>query len=178
MIMKWLISLSITFVLATSTSLLGQRSVEVYGSVGYTGVDAEEWAGTTLNDWDQFASGWYLQVFPYSNDIISLGIEYGYSYLLFYTFNDSFFNISRDVDATRLMAMARLFPDRNLIIEGGLGLYFFDGFSNVALGAGVGYRVDLPNNFSIPIKFRTNFIFDQDASIIQPGLDAGVSYSF
>ena len=170
--------LSFLLIFSLSSAIAQQRTVEVYGFAGYTGVDPEEWAGTRLNDWDQFASGWYIQVFPYSNEIVSLGLEYGYSYLLFYTFPFTTTLSERNIDANRLLAMARLFPERNLIIEGGLGMYFFEDFTNLGLALAGGYRIPLAQSWSLPIKFRTNFIFDSDASIIQPGLDIGVSYGF
>lgn len=80
-------AVTLFFTLSFSTLWLNasaQRSVEAYGFVGYSGVDVEKWAGTgfTINDYDQFNSGYYLQVFPYGNELFAVGIEYGYSYIL------------------------------------------------------------------------------------------------
>ncbi len=157
-----------------------QRSVEAYGFIGYTGVNVEDWAGTgfPLREYDQFNSGYYLQVFPYANELFSVGLEYGYSYLLYYTFFNEFTTVERNVDATRLLAMIRLFPQEKIFFEGGLGYYFFDGFSDFTVGLAAGYRFKVLESLSIPIKFRNNFIFDSAANIIQPGIDIGVAYGF
>lgn len=159
---------------------IAQRSVEVYGFAGYSVVNEEDWAGTgfDLREYDKFSSGYYIQVFPYANDVVSIGLEYGYSYLLYYTFFNEFTTVEREVDATRLLAIARLFPDRPLFFEGGLGYYFFDGFSDFTIAVAAGYRFQVADRFSIPVKFRNNLIFDSSANIFQTGLDVGVSYSF
>ena len=155
-----------------------QPSIEVYGFLGHTGVDEEAWAGNTLREYEKFTSGYYLQVFPYSNDLFGIGVEYGYSYLLYYAFSDGVNNIERNVDATRFLAVFRLFPKKKLFFEGGLGYYFFDGFSDFTVALAAGYQVKITDNFSIPLKFRNNLIFDTDANIFQPGLDVGVAYRF
>jgi len=179
--LKTMKKLTLFFIVILSfSSIYSQRSVEVYGFAGYSGVDAQEWAGTgfPLREYDQFASGYYLQVFPYANETFALGLEYGYSYLLYYNFRNTFTTVERNVDATRLLGMIRLFPERKIILEGGLGWYFFEDFSDFSIALAGGYRIDINDMFAVPIKLRTNLIFDTDASIIQPGLDVGLAYKF
>ena len=176
---KFWITLSMITVITCQVSI-AQKSVEVYGFAGYSFVDEEQWAGTgfDIREFDKFSSGYYLQVFPYANEVVSLGLEYGYAYLFYYTFFNEFTTVERNVDATRLLAVARLFPDRAFIIEGGLGYYFFDGFSDFTIAVAAGYRFQVSDRFSIPVKFRNDLIFDSSANIFQSGIDVGVSYGF
>ncbi len=116
-----------------------QRSIEVYGAVGSTIVDVEKLAGTTLADWETFASGYSIQAFFLGNEALSVGVEYGYTYLLFYTFSAGSSIFVNDIEASRAMLMTRLHPNRSIILEGGVGAYFFDGVNDFAIGIGGGY---------------------------------------
>ncbi|MEP5613764.1 MAG: hypothetical protein ABJP45_16040 [Cyclobacteriaceae bacterium] len=155
-----------------------QRSLEVYGAAGSTLVDAEKLAGIPLADWETFASGYSLQAFFVGSDFISVGAEYGYTYLLFYTavFGSTF--IENEVEASRAMLMVRLHPKENLFIEGAVGAYFFDGATDTTIGIGAGYKFKLNENFSVPIKLRTDLVFTENTPTVPLTLNAGLAYSF
>lgn len=155
-----------------------QRSLEVYGGAGSTLVDAEKLAGIPLADWETFASGYSIQAFLVGNDFISVGAEYGYTYLLFYTAVFGSIFIENEVEASRAMLMVRLNPGESLLIEGGVGAYFFDGTTDAAIGIGAGYKFTLNENLSVPIKLRTDLVFTENTLTVPLTLNAGLAYSF
>ena len=155
-----------------------QRSIEVYGGVGSTLVDVEKLAGGTLADWETFASGYSIQAFIVGNESVSVGVEYGYTYLLFYTFlvGQSFFET--EVEASRAMLMSRFYLKKNILFEGGAGAYFFDGVNDLAIGIGGGYRFPITESLSIPLKLRTDIVFTENTTMFPVTVNGGLSYTF
>ncbi|MEP1097638.1 MAG: hypothetical protein ABJG78_21145 [Cyclobacteriaceae bacterium] len=178
------LTLSSFFIIASFLVLVAphqseaQRSLEVYGGVGSTLVDVEKLAGIPLADWETFASGYSIQAFLVGNDFVSVGAEYGYTYMLFYTAVIGSIFIENEVEATRAMLMARLHPEKSLLIEGGVGAYFFDGKTDAAIGIGAGYKFELNESLSVPIKLRTDLVFTENTLTVPLTLNAGLAYSF
>ena len=54
----------------------------------------------------------------------------------------------------------------------------FGEWTDYGLMASIGYRIDITENLAIPVKLRTEIIFDKDANLYPVGLSFGVSYSF
>ncbi len=153
------------------------QQLEAYGAVGSTLVDVEKLAGIPLADWETFASGYSVQAFLIERDNINIGVEYGYTYLLFYTAVIGTTFIETEVEASRAMAMVR-FPVNELFIEGGVGAYFFDNDTHAAIGVGAGYKFELNDNLSIPVKLRTDLTFTKNTPTVPVTLNAGLAYRF
>lgn len=172
------VAIVVTLLFIVCGKSFSQKSVEAYGAIGGTAVDVEKWAGLSPNDWGTGMSGWSLQAFLVGNDVIAGGLEYGYSYLMWYTFNDGNFNIERNVEANRIMLMGRLFPNKSFLTEFGLGLYLFDGFSDFSVAGGIGYKFNITDQLSIPIKIRVDAVLDPEAFLLPIGINGGVAYRF
>lgn len=166
-------------VLSAPNLAAAQIKLEAHGSAGYSQVDVDKWAGSNALDWDQFSSGFHLQGWyrPPDRNRFSLGIEWGYQYLLFYQVRYGIYPLDRDVDATRVMGLLRLpSTGRAVFMDVGVGAYFFDDFTDLALTAAVGKSFGLGPKLHLPVKFRADVIFDEDATIIPFGVTVGVAY--
>lgn len=155
-----------------------QQSVEVYGDIGFTGMDAESWAGSALMDWDQFMSGMHAQLYVAEYGDVRIGAELGYRYLLWYQIQSGGFPVDRNVDAYTAMAVLRTPFTPVVFGEVSAGFYAFGDFVDPAIGAAVGGRIPLTERWSVPVKLRVGTVFDADANMVPLGLSLGVAYEF
>jgi hypothetical protein len=156
-----------------------QIELEIYGSAGYTQVDVDKWAGSNVLDWDQFTSGFHIQGWyrPSDRSRFSVGAELGYQYLLFYQARYGIYRLDHDVDATRIMGLLRLpLGERALFMDVGAGAYLFEDFTDLALTVAVGRAFGLSQRLRVPVKFRADVLFDEDAMMIPFGLTVGLTY--
>lgn len=171
--------LAYTFLLIFSTMIAqAQVSLEAYGTVGYSAMDVEKWFEQTLEDWGQVAYGGYVQGFYQINDEFSIGAEVGFLEYFWLTRPSPFSSGLQELhfSATRLMVLARYGFAENAFLEGGLGNNSFDGFSVFTAGLGVGYKIPVSDQLSIPLKLRTDFLTGEGITPIT--LSFGVSYLF
>ena len=157
----------------------GQITVELYGGVGYSGVDLEAWSQSDPNDWGQFMGEVYATAYPLHFGNISLGAEVGYQHFFWYTTPVPGYSWSYEynVDAIRLLLLMRANLYENLFIEFGPGAFLFGEWTDYGLMASVGYRVDITEKIAIPVKLRTEIILDKDSNLYPVGLSFGVSYT-
>ncbi len=162
---------------ATGTA---QTAIEVYGGVGYTAVDVDAWSGTSTGaeDWDQVAFEGYVQVFTLQAGNVSLGLEAAYEYLFWYDVLYLGSTLTREVEATRILALARFDLAGPTFAELGAGAHLFDGFTDIGIAAGVGYLLPVNERISVPLKLRGDYVMDPDASLLVTRGSVGVRYSF
>ena len=81
---------------------------------------------------------------------------------------------------SRKTTVARIvhFVANHLFFEFGPGAFMFGDWTDYGIMAAFGYRIDVTENLAIPIKLRTEIIFDKDTNLYPVGLSFGVSYSF
>ncbi|MEM9675536.1 MAG: hypothetical protein ACFB15_13475 [Cyclobacteriaceae bacterium] len=160
--------------MACPIDLSAQWKAQVMGSLGYSIVDLEEWAGREPMDWNETLSGFNLRGSYAIYDNVEVGLEYGYNYLFWYQirlpFGEQTITRIRDVDATYLMAVSRFGLSERFFVEAGLGSYFFAEFSSFAFMTAVGYTIDLGEKFSIPVMLRSDFTSDVTGLALNAGL--------
>ncbi|MEM9998113.1 MAG: hypothetical protein AAF809_10475 [Bacteroidota bacterium] len=170
----------LSLVLIMPFAARAQVTIEVHGGVGYTAVDVDGWSQGTAVNWDQFAVPVYAQLFALQVGAAQLGLEVGYDYFFYYEVRipDPFFTVirGRDVEATRVHAVARLPVGGRAFVEAGAGPYFFDGFTNLGATLAVGLPIGLTPRLALPIKLRTGLVLDEDASLVPLSLSVGLSY--
>lgn len=166
-------------------NLNAQPTVEIAGTIGASLVDEVQFAGQEPVDWNKTMSGYNLQAYLLKVGPLQIGAEVGYRYLFWYDISLTQFGFSggtttRNVDAMHYMAMGRFNPpgNDNIFVEGGLGVYAFDGFTDLAVAIGGGYKIGLAADLYLPLKVRIDYILDSDAPVIPVGLSGGLGYSF
>ncbi len=153
-----------------------QVTLELHGVLGYNQVDVDAWAGTTAVDWNQFTSGGYAQLFFVGASVVSFGVEAGYHYLLFYQIRLTGRVRDRNVDANRVMGVARFsLGGGSVFAEAAAGAYLFDFGSDLAVAGALGTRIRVGPKVSIPLKVRADAILDSDATMIPVTVSAGLS---
>jgi hypothetical protein len=81
-----------------------------------------------------------------------------------------------EVSAMRLMLVARLEPTNRFFAEVAAGPHFFDDYNDLGVYAGIGYRIPLSANLTLPIKLRGGVILDSDQNLYPVSLSAGLSF--
>ncbi len=158
----------------------GQPSIEVSAGIGFTGVNMDKWSYGTADDWGQFLGGAHLTFFPLRLGGFSLGAEAGFQHLFWYEYYVTGYGYYNDVntDAFRLAAVIRYEWRIHLFAEIGPGAYFFSEFTDFGVTAAVGYRIDWGKKITLPVKFRTGIVFDEDTKLYPVDLSFGVAYTF
>jgi len=157
-----------------------QVTLEAHAGLGYTSVNVDTWAGSSLNDWRQVAYVGYAQVFFLKSKKLSLGAEVGGQYFFWYNvalpFGTTTILADRNVKANRVMAVVRLQGAGKLFGEAALGAHLFDGFTDGGAAAAVGYMLSGGGKVSIPIKVRADFINDPDVKMTTITATIGISF--
>jgi len=165
------------FITLTGT-LFSQTQVELYGGVGFTGVDVEKWYGGGVQDWFTMMGEGYVVAYPFHFKNVSVGAEIGNKYFFWYTvpaFGYSWV-YEYEVDAIRIMALLRAPIKNNAFAEFGPGILFINDWVSPGIMAAVGYKIQINEKLAIPIKFRTEFVVGDNLVVV--GLNGGISYSF
>ena len=161
-------------------STFGQRVIEVHGGIGYTSVDIEAWAGTEPNEWDQTMSQIEVQYFFSQVGELSIGVELGYQYFFWYEviipFGTTRLFSGRSAEANHLMAVGRYEFTDKMFADLGLGMIFFEDFTDYGLSGALGYRIQVNEKLAIPVKFKAGIVLDNDANLIPLGISIGLSY--
>ena len=161
-------------------STFGQRIIEVHGGIGYTSVDLEAWAGTEPNEWDQTMTQIEVQYFFSQVGDLTIGVELGYQYFFWYEvvipFGATRLFRGRSAEANHLMAMGRYELSNKLYADLGLGMIFFEDWTDIGLSGALGYRIKVNEKLTIPVKFRAGIVLDNDANLIPIGISIGLSY--
>ena len=175
-----ILTILISMLCAGNNPAHGQIIVELYGGIGYSGVDLEAWSQSDPNDWGQIMSEVYATAYPLHFGNISIGAEFGYQYYFWYTTPVPNYSWSYEynIDAIRLLVLMRVNFHDNIFAEFGPGAFMFGDWTDFGLMASIGYRIDITEHIAIPVKLRTEIILDRDANLYPVGLSAGVSYSF
>ena len=155
---------TLIIILLFPSAVLAQKSIELTGHAGYTGVDLDalveedEIEGTFVRDWDQFASGGGIQFFFTEANNISIGGEIMYQYLYWYQVRVPFGSqpITReyDVDLIRLTPIAR-FGSGMFAFDAGPEINFIDGV-NLGLMLAGNIFIPITEKISIPIRARVD----------------------
>jgi hypothetical protein len=166
---------------AVPARLSAQRSIELFAGGGVTAGDVGSWAGYPAYDWNETLYDGHAQFLLGGAGGLRFGIEVGYSYLMWYSFNDcpgcpSPTHIERDVSSSRAMAVARFESPTRIFIEVAGGVQHFDDFTDLGGFAGLGYRIPLAGNLELPIKLRAGVILDSDQNLYPIALSAGLSW--
>jgi hypothetical protein len=163
-----------------TTSASGQRTIEVYGGIGYTAVDLDAWTQTRYVDWNQTMYQGSVQAFIAQAGTVLLGVEIGYDYFFWYTVPVPGYSYTRtrEADATRLMAVARLEAPTGLFGEFGAGGFLFGDWTDLGVAASVGYKIRATPKIAVPIKLRSAYIMDADANLLPVGISVGVAVGF
>ena len=170
------LTVSLGLMVAATAPTAAQVTVEAYGGLGFNGVDVAAWAGTQPYDWDETMAEVYGQVFFFEAGGVSLGAELGYSHLLWYEITYLGSYIGYDVEANRVMGVARTDFTSFVFGEVAVGYYLFDGFTDMAASAALGGHIPLSGPWTIPVKLRATTILDTDANMTPIGLSIGVAY--
>jgi len=155
-----------------------QTQVELYGGVGFTGVDVDAWYGGGVDDWFTMMGEAYAVAYPFHFGKISIGAEIGYQYFFWYTvpvFGYSWV-YEYGVDAVRIMALIRTPIKKNGFAEIGPGAFIISDWVSPGIMASLGYRIQISDKLAVPIKFRTEFVAGDNFVVV--GLNGGISYSF
>ena len=177
----FLFGLTLLIFLSVSDVIIGQSMLSVNGSIGYTSVDKNNWSGySTLNDWGQFMSEGYAQYYFHEFRKINIGVEAGYQYFFWYEYEyyDGYYRnyYEYNVKCWRIMGMARNDVGTNLFTEFGLGLYMFDGYTDMGITGSLGYEININQQMSVPVKFRAAMVFDDAANMSVFGISIGFTY--
>lgn len=180
---QWIAGLTLTLSLVGTEPLAAQTgmSLEITGSAGYTQVDADKWAGTSANDWTQFASGFSAKLFLKGTPGGKIGIEAGWQYLMWYQINNPFAPppyLERDVSASHYTLLYRFTALPTVNLDLGAGVYMFDGFNDVALHFAASKNLFPGPKLSIPVGIRVDPILDSEAKMVPISAFAGVGIKF
>lgn len=171
----------LTALAAVPARLSAQRSIELFAGGGMTAGDIGTWAAQSPYDWNQTLYDGHAQFLLGGAGGLRFGIEVGYSYLMWYSFNycqgcASPEYTERDVSSSRVMAVARFDSPTRLFLEVAGGVQHFDDFNDLGGFAGIGYRIPLSGNLELPIKLRAGVILDSDQNLYPIALSAGLSF--
>ena len=159
---------------------LGQRSIEVHVGIGYTSVGLEAWAGTNPIDWNQTMYQIDAQYFFSQFGNLSVRVKFGYQYFFWYEiiipFGSTSLRRTREADANQLMAVSRYKFSDKLYADIGLGTNSFEGGTDIGLSGALGYRFQVNQELTIPVKFKTGLILDSDANLLPLGITIGFAY--
>lgn len=164
--------------LALAAPASAQVTVELHAGAGFTAVDVAAWAGGEVNDWEQTEQGGYVQVFFLDRSAFTVGVELGYSYLLWYSVPYSPGSLEYDVDANRIMGVVRREITPFIFTEASVGFYRFiyGEFTDLAVGGAVGGKIPITDALSIPVKLRATSVFDDAATMVPIGFSIGLAY--
>jgi hypothetical protein len=167
------------FLLPFRNDVNGQITLEVNGGIGGTVVDVDAWSWGAADDWGQFLGEVSAAVIPLHFGKVSLGAEYCYHHLFWYSYRAPGYTyyIDVEIDASSLMAIVRTDITNNLFIDLGIGAFMFGDWTDFGMQAAVGYRIMLGEKLYIPVKLRTQIVLDEDANLYPVGLNFGVGYS-
>jgi len=185
--MKNLLSLLIVciFLFSIQIETKAQVHVNVINSWGHNTIDFEALMGVPY--WDEGIPAMYTQITDYSRFVykggiqatydasekIRLGGELGinrlyyveerYSVLL----NDTEFRWRMyNIWTLNVGGLAQLFLTDNIYLQSGIGFHYFFYGPGIALGtmAGIGYKFQLSEKYSVPIEFRNDWVFGEATS--------------
>ncbi|MBL6950539.1 MAG: hypothetical protein ISR57_07850 [Bacteroidales bacterium] len=176
----------------------GQMIVEVSGGAGYSFMNVEAWTGYNpdsyindikLDDWSQLMYQVYLQFYPLNFfGRLAIGVEGGYQNYLSYDLKERYDDGSGQgwkkryredrYSAWRVLILARGYIVKGFFAEVGGGMYFVRDYIEWGGEVSLGYEIKLTKNLYLPIKVRTEFIFDSDGNIIAPGATFGLAFHF
>jgi len=184
-------------------SMQGQMILEVGGGAGYSIMDVEAWTGYSknsysasygsysvggrLDDWSQLMYQGYIQFYPLNfRNRLAIGVEGGYQHYLSYDIKQKIddhsglgFTRKHEYDnysAWRLLIVARGYLVKGLFAEVGGGMYFIRDYIEMGCEASLGYEIKLSETLYLPIKLRTDFVFDSEGNIIAPGATVGLAF--
>lgn len=156
--------------------------LEITGHAGYTAVDVDKWAGSSANDWTQFASGASAKLFFKGLPTVKFGVEAGYRYFMWYQvvvpFGATTIIREYDISATHYGLVARLSPVPGMSFDAGVGAYAFDGGTDVGGHAALSKSFLSGPKISIPIGLRIDYVADKDAPMTDIGANAGIAIKF
>ena len=172
-------------------STQGQMIVEISGGAGFSFMDPEVWTGyptntyfngKTLHDHSHLMYQGYLQFFPLNfSSRLAIGVEGGWQNYLSYELkikeNIEFKNFYEDerIAAWRALVVVRGYLVQRFFAEVGGGAYFFSGYTRGGCEATLGYEIKLSETFYLPVKVRSDFIFNSGSNIIVPGATVGLA---
>ncbi len=161
-------------------STFGQQVIEIHGGIGYTSVDLEAWAGTEPNEWDQTMSQIEVQYFFSQVGDLTIGVELGYQYFFWYEvvipFGSTRLFRGRWAEANHLMAIGRYEFNDKLYADVGLGMIYFEDWTDIGLSGALGYRFRANEKLAVPVKFKAGLVLDNDANLIPLGITIGLAY--
>ena len=178
----FLFGLTLLIFLSASDGIMGQNMLVVNGGIGYTSVDINNWSGySTLNDWEELMFQGYAQYYFHELRRINIGVEAGYQYFFWYVYEyeyyDGYYSYYKyNVECWRIMALARTDIGTKLFTEFGLGLYMFDGFTDLGITGSLGYEIEINEQLSVPLKLRTTMVFHGKANLAVLGMSIGLAY--
>ena len=161
-----------------TTKLTAQVTFEANVGIGVTAVDLQAWAYGTADDWGLFSGTASAAVFLVNPGPFSIGAEYRFHHFFWYGYYPSGYSYLVDVsvDAHGLMGILRLNMVAGLFLETGFGPYFFSGWTDWGGMLAVGYNISLGEHLYIPIKLRSEVVFDSDTNLYPLRLNAGIGY--
>jgi len=156
-------------VLGLPASAAAQPELELYGNVGWSLVDTDDWANqATLNPGRLHFGGNAQFLFARSAlRSLQIGAEVGFQRLLAYDVPLASGAVRVSVEEFHAMGVVR-FRTRSFrwFGEFAVGAMFFDGFTTPGLGMGVGHYLALGEDLRIPVKARANFVFDIESMMV------------
>ncbi len=178
----WIFSILIAFSVPNYAQIFGFEYAEAYYGYGYTGVDLDEWVGTSLWNWDQANYGGHVQIFFLKAGPVTAGLQLGYQTLFWYeTRSDAGFSspIYRQYwpGSTQIMIIGQTGTEKGWFSEFGVGGYSGESISGLAVAGGGGYRIGLKGGFGIPLKVRIDALFAEQPMLVSTFF-AGLSYRF
>ena len=155
-----------------------QIAIEANATIGVTGVDIEKWAYREPPDWGLILGEASLSVYPLKFGKFSLGADFAYHHFLWYSVQPSGYSYTYDVnvDAFSLGALVRADLGKGLFIEGGFGAYLFGEWTDWGASLAVGVKFPLGERLYVPVKFRSQIVFDVDTNLYPMGLSAGIGF--
>lgn len=173
----------ISFLLFSTDSidLRAQITLEANVGIGATGVDIDDWTYDNAYNWGLFMGTISAAIYPLKFNNISIGAEFNFHHFFWYSvkYSYDYYNVEYDVevDAFGLMALVRSDITNKLFVDVGIGSYFFSEFKDFGMMASVGYKFELGEKLYIPLKFRAELVFDEDANLFPVGINIGLGYT-
>jgi hypothetical protein len=157
-------------------SASAQRSItlEVSGGAGFTSVDVQKWGGASAMNEEQVTTAVDVRGFFLNAGGFQFGAEAGYRYLFYYEVPFGTTTLYRDVDATRIGAVARRQVGRFVSVDAGAAAYLFEDFTDLGLSGALVFMIPIGSRLSAPIHLRADAIFD-DQLILAPAGTIGLS---
>ena len=177
---------SLTFILATffllslsRNAAFGQITFEANAGIGATGVDIDAWTYNTANDWGLLMGLASAAVYPLKLGKISIGAEFYFHHFFWYNYIPYGYSYTSEVEINAFgpMALVRYDITDNLFVDAGAGAHIFKEFTDFGVMVSVGYKIKLGEKLYIPIKIRTERVFDEDAALYPVGLNIGIGYT-